>query len=261
MINLLKRVAVAVIFVPLILWLIYKSGWPLLAFFGAVGTIQMWESRRLFGKEVKLAWEIIPVGVAIYFLTGLYGIEYAMYAITGYALFFMSREVFLNRSEDVLKRTAIHMFALFYPALLLGMMYRVTLLDQGNVRLNLLLGLIWVTDTAAYFVGMSFGKHRGIFKVSPKKSLEGFLAGIIFAGIGSWVFSLFIDMSVYRIIVLAIAAGFFGQLGDLIESNFKRDVGIKDSSNFLPGHGGLLDRFDSLIIAAPIYYILSLLVG
>jgi len=261
MINLLKRIAVAIIFVPLILWLIYKSGLPLLLFFGAVGGIQMWESRRLFGKEVKIGWEIIPVGVAIYFLTGIYGVESAIYAATGYGLFFMSREVFQNRIEDMLKRTAIHMFALFYPALLLGMMYRVTLLDQGNIRLNILLGLIWVTDTAAYFVGMTLGRHRGIFKVSPKKSLEGFLAGLIFAGIGAWIFSLFIEMSIYRTIVLALAAGFFGQLGDLIESILKRDAGIKDSSNFLPGHGGLLDRFDSLIIAAPIYYILSLLVG
>lgn len=105
---------------------------------------------------------------------------------------------------------------------------------------------------------MLIGKHRNIFAVSPKKSLEGFLAGILFAFIGAYVLYLcFRGVVDLKLLYLgAVAAGLFGQFGDLAESLLKRDIGVKDSSNIIPGHGGMLDRFDSFIVAAPVFYAL-----
>jgi phosphatidate cytidylyltransferase len=123
----------------------------------------------------------------------------------------------------------------------------------------MLLGLmvtIWVTDSAAYFLGMSFGKHRNIFAASPQKSIEGFISGIIAAFITAFLLGMLFGYTNVQIIAMAVAAGIFGQFGDLFESILKRDAGVKDSSNLLPGHGGILDRFDSLLFAAPVLYLL-----
>ncbi len=116
--------------------------------------------------------------------------------------------------------------------------------------------MIWITDSAAYFVGRAIGKHKGIFKASPNKSLEGFLAGTFFSFVGSYFMMKFMGLSLPQAIAVAISGGIFGQMGDLFESILKRDAGVKDSSNVLPGHGGILDRFDSLLLAAPVFYVI-----
>jgi phosphatidate cytidylyltransferase len=103
---------------------------------------------------------------------------------------------------------------------------------------------------------MSVGKHRNIFAASPKKSIEGFISGFVAAFIAAYLLGILFGYTNVQIIAMAVAAGIFGQFGDLFESILKRDAGVKDSSNLLPGHGGILDRFDSLLIAAPVLYLL-----
>jgi phosphatidate cytidylyltransferase len=139
-------------------------------------------------------------------------------------------------------------------------MYRLSELPLPYL-VPLLAGLVWLCDTGAYFIGMKFGKHRGFFKCSPNKSIEGFWAGLIVVLIGSIVFQRFFQeiYHIKHIIMLTLAVGIFGQVGDLIESIIKRDLNVKDSSHLLPGHGGVLDRFDSLLIAAPVLYILLII--
>jgi len=116
--------------------------------------------------------------------------------------------------------------------------------------------MIWFVDSIAYFVGMKIGKHRNITAISPQKSLEGFLAGIL----APWLILIILYICKVRIMsfsylaLIAIAAGIIGQIGDLIESMLKRYCKVKNSSNLLPGHGGILDRCDSILFAGSFLY-------
>ena len=119
------------------------------------------------------------------------------------------------------------------------------------------LALIWISDSAAYVFGVTFGK-RPLFKtVSPKKSIEGFVGGLSFAIMLSIIFSFYLSLNItlFQWIILGLLTGCTGTLGDLVQSQFKREAGVKDSGNLLPGHGGLYDRMDSIIFAAPIIYL------
>lgn len=119
------------------------------------------------------------------------------------------------------------------------------------------LSLIWISDSAAYVFGVTFGK-RPLFKtVSPKKSIEGFVGGLSFAIMLSIIFSFYLSLNITLLqwIILGLLTGCTGTLGDLVQSQFKREAGVKDSGNLLPGHGGLYDRMDSIIFAAPIIYL------
>lgn len=115
---------------------------------------------------------------------------------------------------------------------------------------------IWVNDTGAYLFGITFGKHRLFERISPKKSWEGFFGGALAASVSGYIFSLFIpQLSLFEWIIFSEIIVVFGTYGDLIESLLKRTVNVKDSGTAIPGHGGLLDRFDSMLLAAPVIYI------
>ena len=116
--------------------------------------------------------------------------------------------------------------------------------------------IIWVNDTGAYLTGVSFGKHRLFERVSPKKSWEGFFGGAVFALISGFILSRFItELSMPEWLVFSILVVIAGTYGDLTESLLKRTLQVKDSGNIIPGHGGILDRFDSLLLAAPVIFI------
>ena len=120
--------------------------------------------------------------------------------------------------------------------------------------------MIWSNDTFAYLVGKSIGKHKLLERVSPKKTIEGFIGGMVFTIIASIIISQFYTFfNVTLWIITAIIISLFGTLGDLVESKFKREAGVKDSGNIMPGHGGILDRLDSVIFVVPFLYILYLI--
>jgi phosphatidate cytidylyltransferase len=124
---------------------------------------------------------------------------------------------------------------------------------------NILLGsfiLIWVNDSFAYLVGKNFGKQKLFELISPKKTVEGFLGGLFFSCIASYFIATFTNtLSSTNWLILSIIISVFGTLGDLIESKFKRQAKVKDSGVIMPGHGGLLDRLDSIIFTAPFIYL------
>jgi phosphatidate cytidylyltransferase len=123
--------------------------------------------------------------------------------------------------------------------------------------------LIWTNDTFAYLVGKSIGKHKLLERISPKKTIEGFIGGVGFAIFTGYLISKlyikaspsFSEKSILIWTTIALIVGVFGTIGDLIESKFKRIAGIKDSGKIMPGHGGILDRLDSVIFVAPIVYL------
>ncbi|MEC4005678.1 phosphatidate cytidylyltransferase [Flavobacterium sp. SUN052] len=123
--------------------------------------------------------------------------------------------------------------------------------------------LIWTNDTFAYIVGKSIGKHKLFERISPKKTIEGFIGGIVFAVFAGFLISKFYikanaDISNKSILIwtiIAVLVGVIGTIGDLIESKFKRIAGVKDSGKIMPGHGGILDRLDSVIFVAPFVFL------
>ena len=123
----------------------------------------------------------------------------------------------------------------------------------------LLLGsfiLVWVNDSFAYIIGKNFGKQKLFPSISPKKTVEGFLGGLFFACVSSYFISVYVDtLGFTSWLILAIIISVFGTIGDLIESKFKRQAQVKDSGVIMPGHGGLLDRLDSIIFTAPFIYL------
>ncbi len=127
----------------------------------------------------------------------------------------------------------------------------------GGWTVVMLLASIWICDTAAYFGGLTLGRHRLFERVSPKKSWEGSVFGFAGAVATWWVGRMMVVdyLTLSQALTIGALVGVFGQVGDLVESRFKRDAGVKDSSSFLPGHGGIYDRFDSLVFLAPIIYL------
>lgn len=116
--------------------------------------------------------------------------------------------------------------------------------------------LIWANDTGAYLFGVSIGKHRIFPRISPKKSWEGFFGGLIFTTITAWFISrYFTSISFYQWLTVGLISALIGVFGDLVESMYKRSLDVKDSGKFLPGHGGVLDRFDSVFLSAPIVFV------
>lgn len=117
--------------------------------------------------------------------------------------------------------------------------------------------LIWVNDSFAYIVGKNFGKQKLFYSISPHKTTEGFLGGLFFCCISASLVSRYIDdsISTSNWLTMAIIISIFGTLGDLIESKFKRESNVKDSGKIMPGHGGILDRLDSIIFASPYIYL------
>jgi phosphatidate cytidylyltransferase len=117
--------------------------------------------------------------------------------------------------------------------------------------------LVWVNDTMAYVVGKSIGKHKLYERISPKKTIEGFVGGVVFAMASGVVMAEFyLEQSILFWVLIALFVGVIGTIGDLIESKFKRMAGVKDSGKIMPGHGGILDRLDSIIFVGPFVFLL-----
>jgi phosphatidate cytidylyltransferase len=137
--------------------------------------------------------------------------------------------------------------------------------SNSSFFLIMMLASIWICDSAAYFIGKPFGRHKIAERVSPNKSWEGGIAGLI-AAIAVWLIGRACiggleEVSVSTAISMGIIVGVFGQIGDFAESMLKRDAGVKDSSTLIPGHGGVLDRIDSILFVAPLTYLYLQLFG
>ena len=149
---------------------------------------------------------------------------------------------------------AFNLMGAAYIAGPFGLLHTLAYLDDEyswQPVLGLML-LIWASDTGAYIFGKNFGKHKLFERISPGKTWEGWVGGTLLAIVVGYVLSLFFnDLETYQWIGVAIIVAVFGILGDLTESLLKRSLGVKDSGTLLPGHGGILDRFDSLLMAIP----------
>jgi len=163
-----------------------------------------------------------------------------------------------NQKSDI--STTIFGFA--YITLPLLMVNAINLSEESRFSyvLMAMLLIIWTNDIFAYLTGMAFGRHKIFERVSPKKTWEGFFGGIVAAlGMGYLTFSYIDGLSLWSWLAISILIALSGVAGDFVESLFKRSAGVKDSGNLIPGHGGILDRIDSLLFAAPVLYLCLIL--
>lgn len=156
-----------------------------------------------------------------------------------------------NKKEDPIKSLAHSFLSLCY--IVLPLLAMAVINEVSSTLLLLLFVMIWLNDTGAFLVGCTIGKHRLFERISPKKSWEGFWGGVMFSTVSGIVYYYFIEQSYPLIffIILGIIVSVLATFGDLVESMFKRSRGIKDSGNLIPGHGGILDRIDSLLFVLP----------
>ena len=162
-----------------------------------------------------------------------------------------------KKSETPFSDIAYTLAGLVYACLPFSFLHALAFI-KGPFNFHYPLGfllLLWTNDTAAYLVGVTFGRHKLFERHSPKKTWEGFIGGVLIScGVAFLISHYFKELVWYHWVIIAVLTCFFGTLGDLVESMFKRSINVKDSGEILPGHGGLLDRFDGLLLAAPIVY-------
>ncbi len=255
--ELLKRVLIAIIFIPLILFIFYLGGFALSSLIGLIVFVQMFELREMFiKKDITIPVIMLPLSILVFLSSAYLNLDMVIASLFVIFILVLGNDLVRNKIEGSISRISTSLFSVIYTAVFFSSVYRIRNMENGAYLIMCLIVIIWITDSCAYFVGRRFGKDRRVFKASPKKSLQGFLAGILFAFIGSFIIAEFTGFTIIQTLAVAISAGIFGQFGDLLESMLKRDVGIKDSSTIIPGHGGILDRFDSLLIAAPVFYLI-----
>ncbi len=164
-----------------------------------------------------------------------------------------------RKSEYVFLNIGFTLLGVLYIAIPFSFAIYIVFSDEINYNSHLLLGfffLTWAFDTLAYVFGVSFGKHRLFERISPKKSWEGFIGGTLSSLGVAYVISIFYtELSFLHWAVLSVIISVFGTYGDLVESSFKRNIDEKDSGNILPGHGGVLDRFDAVLFTLPLFYV------
>lgn len=187
--------------------------------------------------------------------------EYIIVFFIAYLIVLMGTYVFTFpkfKAEDVM----VCFFGMFYVVLMLSYIYQVRMMQDGAYIVWLIFLCSWGCDTCAYLVGVMFGKHKMAPVLSPKKSIEGGIGGVAGAALLGFIYAtifkdkITIDNANIIFPIVCAVGGIISQIGDLTASGIKRNHDIKDYSRLIPGHGGILDRFDSVIITAPIIYYL-----
>lgn len=260
----LKRWITSLVLLPFLIFLIYKGGTSFSILIGMVCIISLCEYFRiLFNPQGKTISGVI-------LLLGLIAGEWMLWAasngsseliltIIAFHLIFSGFFSLTQFKSDpfVLENITKQIQGIIYIPLSLSFLILIRNGTDGMIWIFFLICVIFAGDTGAYYVGTYLGKHKLCPSVSPGKTIEGSLGGLAAnVGIGMIFKCFFLPMSSWGISILFfLSLGIAGQVGDLFESEFKRSVKIKDSSNILPGHGGMLDRIDALLFATPVAYL------
>ncbi|SFI52679.1 phosphatidate cytidylyltransferase [Treponema bryantii] len=270
--KVIKRLLTFFIGTPLVLAIVfcdYLNHLPLqivLGIFAVLGANEFYTmlSKKgyvLFTREIVLiGTALLPFSCYIFILSGL-SLDITPWLYIAIIVLFMGFECFTAKTfENSVQKIAYSGLTLFYTGFLITFISRMTLLPDSKFVISLFLIFVFMCDSFAWFFGILFGKStRGFVAASPNKSLVGFIGGIAGSiGCGFLFKYLFPDvftLSNVRLLILGLITSISAIIGDLIESVFKRSCEVKDSGNLIPGRGGILDSIDSVVIAAPIFYI------
>jgi len=237
-------------------------------FFGILfgfGIESLVEFNRLIQQKNRLSYVIFSL---LFVLFGFWDLIFStpkgldessqiLQVLSIFVLSFLIRDLFSKKSLPKLL-TNRFINTTFYISSGLVFLYLIAN-NFGRYNPNIILGmftLIWINDSFAYLVGKNFGRQKLFESISPKKTVEGFLGGVFFAALGSYlIFTITNELEFSNWLIISVIVSIFGTIGDLIESKYKRQAEVKDSGSLIPGHGGILDRLDSAIVAAPFVYL------
>jgi phosphatidate cytidylyltransferase len=260
------RALVTVVFGPFILYCAWQGGYLFLALVTSLVMLGVHEFYGLAVQKVANPERILGVTLsAALCITVFFGGASSAWIVFVAAVFFLgSYELFRNEVAPILNLAATLM-GILYVAFSLSFLILIRELPwelgfdyhRGGQIMILFFLAIWVCDTMAYLLGSQFGRRKLFERVSPNKTVEGTVLGFLFAMGAAYVCQLtFLSyMRLLDALTIGAICGSVGQVSDLLESLLKRDARVKDSSNLIPGHGGILDRFDSEILAAPAVYV------
>lgn len=258
------RLVSGIILVILALVLVTTGGGVLFAAVAAISLIGMFELYRVMKLEKTPLAAVGYLAAALYYGFVWFEKEDLMMLMAAvFVMVLMAVYVFTfpkYKTEEI----TITFFGVFYVAVMLSYIYQTRILPGGIFTVWLVFVCSWGCDTCAYCVGMLIGKHKMAPILSPKKSVEGGIGGIVGAALIGILYALAVNYwgnageDVLRYAIIGAAGGAISQIGDLAASAIKRYHNIKDYGKLIPGHGGILDRFDSVIFTAPIIYYLAL---
>lgn len=261
--NLITRTLTGVIFVAAIIGSILLSHKLFSVLFLCVSVLALYEFYTLLQKSNAAKAQLtsgIIAGSMVYIIIALISWQLIGYKFLCAALL-IPPLIFIielyRKSESPIQNIALTLLGILYislPFALLNIFLNPQLIP-GEYHPGILIGffvIIWCNDSFAYLTGITFGRHRLFERISPKKSWEGSIGGFFFGLLAAYFLSLYFqEFDLTNWLIIAAIIMIFGTFGDLAESMIKRSLKIKDSGNILPGHGGLLDRFDAVIMAAP----------
>lgn len=263
--NFLIRTLSGFVFVVLVVGSVLWSSYAFLAVFLLIAGLAVREFHTLTDSQTDVstgAWTGIVGAVLLFLVSYLHAatvVSFPVYPFYGFYVVLVLIAELYKRKANPIHNWAYFVLGQVVVALPFALLNFIAFIDASVYKPLILIAVfatIWVNDTGAYLFGITFGKHRLFERISPKKSWEGFVGGALAALASGYVFSLFIpEISLVQWLIFSEIIVVFGTFGDLIESLLKRTVHIKDSGNIIPGHGGLLDRFDSMLLAAPVIYI------
>ena len=268
--ELLTRTLSAGGILVVILGSILFSSWifsALMLFVVVVGTFEMYRLQSINSKTLLILGEILSVSfLANTTLVALQVIPNKCLLIDPLLLMLPFLVSLFSKKSDFKHISAFFYGSLLFlcmPCSMMVFMYRHDLFGDiaGSTLLLLVFGLIWINDVFAYLTGHLLGKHKLFPRISPGKTIEGSLGGLVFTTIAFCIVNHYMQL-----IPIPVAIGFavisivFGTLGDLCESMLKRQAGVKDSGKLIPGHGGILDRFDSILFSVPFIFVYLLLI-
>jgi len=261
----LQRIVTSVIGFPLIVWLLISGGAALLAALLCVAVIGMCEFHKATGRASMLKTVVCAVAAAGYFGLFLWhSTTTDVLAVIALTVIVSSISLVVCRKTVDYIDSALMIMSFFYVAFLLGFVFMLREGQSGVFLVWLAFIAAWGADTCAYFTGMLFGKRKLCPELSPKKTIEGAIGGVLGAVVLAILFQILVyhyfnytfDLANSTLAVIVAIAAVLSIFGDLTASAIKRQTGVKDFGKLFPGHGGILDRFDSLLFTAPAIYIM-----
>lgn len=254
------RALSGLVFVIVVVSAIVYSSWSMALLFLIISLVGLDEFYKLTSNKEQSPQSIVGIFIGLFLYVFGYITLINRWEIDSFqpAFIVFSLVVILElfrKKKNPAANISITIFGLIYTVISFGLL-NIIANHSGEYLYQIPLGiliLIWTGDTFAYLVGRQFGKHKLFERLSPKKTWEGYFGGIIFSLLAGYILSrFFTELSTSEWMIVATITGIFGTAGDLVESMFKRIAGVKDSGNIMPGHGGVLDRFDSLIFILPL---------
>lgn len=263
--NTSTRVIVSIIAIPLIIGGSLVGGIPFLIFTLGIALISFWEFSEMVKKKEAYPNFVLGSIVIVSIILNVYFKFLEFYVLFLFAsIIILISELFRNKASAIIN-VAVTFLGILYLGLFSSSILLIReifsqselLYSEGGYLIISIMIAIWICDSAAFFIGSAFGKNKLFPRVSPNKSWEGAIAGFVFAIVSMIAAkAIFLDIiTLTDSIIIGTIVGTVGQIGDLVESLVKRDAGVKDSSSIIPGHGGIFDRFDSLLFTAPVVYI------